>query len=77
MHYQMSKYLGQKLKVAECKVLEINLNYFNLNGERITNHSTGCLSLRGPVMLTVVPLKPPGRESEREIIPAAVSKGRK
>lgn len=50
---------------------------FNLNGERLTNHSTGSLSLGGPVMLTVVPLKPPGREREREIIPAAVSKGRK
>lgn len=53
------------------------LMIFNLNGERLTNHSTGFLSLGGPVMLTVVPLKPPGREREREIIPAAVSKGRK
>lgn len=42
------------------------LMVFNLNGERITNHSTGFLSLGGAVMLTVVPLKPPGRERETD-----------
>lgn len=59
------------MKGGLSKLLEMNL-YLIQSEKQIT---VVFLSLWRPVMHTVVSFKPPGRE--REIIPPAVTKGRK